>query len=194
MSCQQKFFSCNLLFTFFFEMRAKRLCNLLLRVQTVFVGRRRCLALLHPRRRQHIAVATTESWRRPKSPPGKFCSTHHQTLPAERNFCPGGKGKNLRYLIPPAAFHTPLGPTKRSTNLQVSFRRKKISVTSKLLVLTRFTKSGAMALTVMALGSHDENVRSAAAFVLYRFNHHLEARQTGKDNVLWLRYVEAICR
>lgn len=51
-----------------------------------------------------------------------------------------------------------------------------------------------MALTVAALGSEDEDVRSAAAFVLYRFYHHQEARQTGKDNVLWLRYIEAICK
>lgn len=51
-----------------------------------------------------------------------------------------------------------------------------------------------MALTVVALGSDKEEIRSAAAFVLYRFNHHQEARQTGKDNVLWSRYVEAICK
>lgn len=51
-----------------------------------------------------------------------------------------------------------------------------------------------MALTVLGLGSEKVEIRSAAAFVLYRYNHHLEARQTGKDNVLWLRYVEAICK
>lgn len=51
-----------------------------------------------------------------------------------------------------------------------------------------------MALTVSALGSDNEKIRNAAAFVLYRFNYHQEARQTGKDNVLWLRFVEAICK
>lgn len=63
-----------------------------------------------------------------------------------------------------------------------------------LLLLYRFTRSGALALTVAALGSVDEDIRNAAAFVLYRFNLHQEARQTGKDTVLWLRFVEAICK
>lgn len=58
----------------------------------------------------------------------------------------------------------------------------------------RFTKSGALALTIAALGSEDEIVRKACCHVLARFYHHQEARQTGKDNLLWLRFVEAVCK
>lgn len=58
----------------------------------------------------------------------------------------------------------------------------------------RFTKSGAVALTIVALGSYSEDVRKAACHVLSRFYYHLEARQTGKDNLLWLRFIKAVCK
>lgn len=58
----------------------------------------------------------------------------------------------------------------------------------------RFTRSGAIALTIIGLSSYDEDVRKASCHVLARFYHHLEARQTGKDNLLWLRFIEAICK
>lgn len=58
----------------------------------------------------------------------------------------------------------------------------------------RFTKSGAISLTIVALGSYSENVRKAACHVLSRFYYHLEARQTGKDNLLWLRFITAVCK
>ncbi|GJQ80007.1 hypothetical protein Trydic_g9480 [Trypoxylus dichotomus] len=58
----------------------------------------------------------------------------------------------------------------------------------------RFTKNGALSLTITALSSRDEDTRSGACFVLSRFYHHVEARQSGKDNQLWLRFIEAICK
>lgn len=58
----------------------------------------------------------------------------------------------------------------------------------------RFTKSGAISLTIVALGSYSENVRKAACHVLSRFYYHVEAKQTGKDNLLWLRFIEAVCK
>ncbi|KAI4457012.1 nucleolar preribosomal-associated protein 1 [Holotrichia oblita] len=58
----------------------------------------------------------------------------------------------------------------------------------------RFTKNGALSLTISALSSQDEETRKGACFVLYRFYHHVEARQSGKDNQLWLRFIEAICK
>ncbi|CAG9865333.1 unnamed protein product [Phyllotreta striolata] len=62
-------------------------------------------------------------------------------------------------------------------------------------VLTyKFTRSGALSLTVIGLSSADEEVRRAACHVLARFHYHVEARQTGKDNLLWIRYVEAVCK
>lgn len=58
----------------------------------------------------------------------------------------------------------------------------------------RFTKNGALSLTISALSSEDEDTRKGACFVLSRFYHHVEARQSGKDNQLWLRFIEAICK
>lgn len=58
----------------------------------------------------------------------------------------------------------------------------------------RFTKSGALALTITALCSEEEDIRNGACFVLSRFYHHIQARQSGKDNQLWLRFIEAICK
>ncbi|XP_076259984.1 nucleolar pre-ribosomal-associated protein 1 isoform X2 [Rhynchophorus ferrugineus] len=57
-----------------------------------------------------------------------------------------------------------------------------------------FTRTGALSLTVIALSSVDKEVRQAACHVLSRFHFHLEARQTGKDNMLWIRFIEAICK
>ncbi|RZC40078.1 nucleolar pre-ribosomal-associated protein 1, partial [Asbolus verrucosus] len=57
----------------------------------------------------------------------------------------------------------------------------------------RFTKSGALALTITGLRG-EKSERLAASHVLSRFYFHLEARQVGKDNLLWLRFVEAICK
>ncbi|XP_030758661.1 uncharacterized protein LOC115884273 [Sitophilus oryzae] len=57
-----------------------------------------------------------------------------------------------------------------------------------------FTRSGALSLTVVGLSSRDKQVRQAACHVLSRFYFHLEARQTGKDNPLWIRFVEALCK
>ncbi|KAJ8983574.1 hypothetical protein NQ317_006619, partial [Molorchus minor] len=58
----------------------------------------------------------------------------------------------------------------------------------------KFTRSGALSLTVVGLSSSDIEVRQAACHVLSRFNYHMDARQSGKDNLLWLRYVEAVCK
>ncbi|CAH0564314.1 unnamed protein product [Brassicogethes aeneus] len=58
----------------------------------------------------------------------------------------------------------------------------------------KFTRSGALGLTVAALSSHDEEIRKAACHVLSRFYIHMEARQSGKDNLLWIRYIEAVCK
>ncbi|XP_060522167.1 uncharacterized protein LOC132699461 [Cylas formicarius] len=57
----------------------------------------------------------------------------------------------------------------------------------------KFTRCGGLSITVMALSSECEEVRQAACHVLSRFHFHLEARQTGKDNLLWIRYVDALC-
>lgn len=57
----------------------------------------------------------------------------------------------------------------------------------------RFTRSGALALTLVGLrGSKCQ--RLATANVIQRFYFHLDAKQTGKDNKLWLRFIEAICK
>ncbi|XP_023012983.2 nucleolar pre-ribosomal-associated protein 1 [Leptinotarsa decemlineata] len=58
----------------------------------------------------------------------------------------------------------------------------------------KFTRSGALSLTVVGLSSEDEEVRKAACHVLARFHYHVDARQSGKDNLLWIRYVEAVCK
>ncbi|KAJ8946552.1 hypothetical protein NQ314_008866 [Rhamnusium bicolor] len=58
----------------------------------------------------------------------------------------------------------------------------------------KFTRSGALSLTIVALSSQDKEVRQAASHILSRFHFHVEARQTGKDNLLWIRYVEAVCK
>lgn len=58
----------------------------------------------------------------------------------------------------------------------------------------RFTRSGAITLVISALSNYNEDVRKAACHVLSRFYHHVEARQTGKDNPLWLRFIEAVCK
>lgn len=53
---------------------------------------------------------------------------------------------------------------------------------------------GALSLTVIGLSSTDKEIRQAACHVLARFHYHVDARQTGKDNLLWIRYVEAVCK
>ncbi|KAG5865412.1 hypothetical protein JTB14_037773 [Gonioctena quinquepunctata] len=58
----------------------------------------------------------------------------------------------------------------------------------------KFTRSGALSLSVIGLSSDDEEVRKAACHVLARFYYHVDARQSGKDNLLWIRYIEAVCK
>ncbi|KAJ8915188.1 hypothetical protein NQ315_000441 [Exocentrus adspersus] len=55
-----------------------------------------------------------------------------------------------------------------------------------------FTRSGALSLTVVALSNENQKTREAACHVLSRFHFHVDANQRGKDNLLWLRYVEAV--
>ncbi|CAH1129288.1 unnamed protein product [Ceutorhynchus assimilis] len=57
-----------------------------------------------------------------------------------------------------------------------------------------FTRCGALSLSVLSLACQDKEVRQAACHVLARLHFHLEARQTGKDNLLWIRFVEALCK
>ncbi|KAH1015968.1 hypothetical protein HUJ04_007267, partial [Dendroctonus ponderosae] len=57
-----------------------------------------------------------------------------------------------------------------------------------------FIRSGALSLTVLGLGCQDKEVRQAASHVLARLHFHLEGRQVGKDNMLWIRFVEALCK
>ncbi|VEN58341.1 unnamed protein product [Callosobruchus maculatus] len=58
----------------------------------------------------------------------------------------------------------------------------------------KFSRSGALSLTVVALSSQSTEVRHAACHILSRFRFHLEGRQTGKDNPLWIRYIDAVCK
>ncbi|XP_057668916.1 uncharacterized protein LOC130901498 [Diorhabda carinulata] len=58
----------------------------------------------------------------------------------------------------------------------------------------KFTRSGALSLTVVGLSSDDKEIRQAACHVLARLHYHVDARQTGKDNLLWIRYIEAVCK
>lgn len=55
-------------------------------------------------------------------------------------------------------------------------------------------RSGALSLAVLGLGCQDKEVRQAACHVLARLHFHLEGRQVGKDNMLWIRFVEALCK
>lgn len=57
----------------------------------------------------------------------------------------------------------------------------------------RFSKSGALALTITGLRGSKEQIL-IACHVLSRFHYHLEAKHSGKDNLLWLRFVEAVCK
>lgn len=57
----------------------------------------------------------------------------------------------------------------------------------------RFTKTGALALALTGFRG-DKSQRLATCHVLQRFYFHLEAKQSGKDNLLWLRFIEAICK
>ena len=57
----------------------------------------------------------------------------------------------------------------------------------------KFTKSGALALSLTGFRD-DKNQILATCHILQRFYFHPEARQTGKDNQLWLRFVEAVCK
>ncbi|XP_066139562.1 uncharacterized protein [Euwallacea fornicatus] len=57
-----------------------------------------------------------------------------------------------------------------------------------------FIRSGALSLTVLGLACQDKEIRQASCHVLSRLHFHLEARQAGKDNLLWIRYVEALCK
>lgn len=57
-----------------------------------------------------------------------------------------------------------------------------------------FSRSGALSLTILALSSESKEMRHAACFVLSRYYHHLESKHRGKDNLLWLRFVQSLCR
>ncbi|XP_050298339.1 uncharacterized protein LOC126737471 isoform X2 [Anthonomus grandis grandis] len=57
-----------------------------------------------------------------------------------------------------------------------------------------FIRSGGLSLTVLGLACQSKEIRQAACHVLSRLHFHLEARQTGKDNLLWIRFVEALCK
>lgn len=58
----------------------------------------------------------------------------------------------------------------------------------------RFIRSGALSLTVSALSSGNEEIRSIACFVISRFYYHLDSTQKCKDKSLWLRFIEALCK
>ncbi|KAJ3661628.1 hypothetical protein Zmor_006016 [Zophobas morio] len=57
----------------------------------------------------------------------------------------------------------------------------------------KLTKSGALALSLTGFRG-DKNQILATCHILQRFYFHPEARQTSKDNPLWLRFVEAVCK
>lgn len=57
----------------------------------------------------------------------------------------------------------------------------------------RFTRSGALALTLVGLRGPKPQ-RLATANVIQRFYFHLDAKQTSKDSKVWLRFIEAICK
>lgn len=58
----------------------------------------------------------------------------------------------------------------------------------------KFCRSGALSLTIAALSSECEETRSAACFVLFRFYYHLDAKQGGKDKLIYLRLIDAVCK
>nr|XP_022918472.1 uncharacterized protein LOC111427518 [Onthophagus taurus] len=60
--------------------------------------------------------------------------------------------------------------------------------------LYRFTKSGALALTILGLSSQDAHQRGSSCYVLSLFYTHLDAKRSKKDNLIWIRFVEAICK
>ncbi|CAG9815879.1 unnamed protein product [Phaedon cochleariae] len=76
----------------------------------------------------------------------------------------------------------------------VNIRISRCSLTSLIENVVSFGETGALSLTVVGLSSSDKEVRQAACHVLFRFHNHVEARQSGKDNILWIRYVEAVCK
>ena len=80
---------------------------------------------------------------------------------------------NLRFLLP--VFSTLLAP-------------------ENAVYLHKFTKSGALSLTIIALSNDNNDVRAAACNVISRFHYHMEAKQNSKDKALWLRFVDALCK
>ncbi|KAB0794089.1 hypothetical protein PPYR_13709 [Photinus pyralis] len=57
-----------------------------------------------------------------------------------------------------------------------------------------FIKSGALSMTVLGLSCYSKEIRLASCHVLARFHYHLEARRSGKDRILRLGLIEALCR
>ncbi|KAK9877018.1 hypothetical protein WA026_016044 [Henosepilachna vigintioctopunctata] len=55
-----------------------------------------------------------------------------------------------------------------------------------------FTRSGALSMSIIGLSSKNQKIRATACHVLSRFYSHVEARQTGKDNLLWIRLIQVI--
>ncbi|XP_046406009.1 uncharacterized protein LOC124170963 [Ischnura elegans] len=56
----------------------------------------------------------------------------------------------------------------------------------------KVVQSGALALTVIALGSSDAGVRSAAMHILARFYSHLETGRPSKEKKLWLNFIDSL--
>ncbi|XP_044755564.1 uncharacterized protein LOC123314371 isoform X2 [Coccinella septempunctata] len=57
----------------------------------------------------------------------------------------------------------------------------------------QFARSGALSLTLLGLSCPEENMRAATCDALSRFYFHLEARQKGKDNFLYMKLITGIC-
>ncbi|KAK5641737.1 hypothetical protein RI129_010284 [Pyrocoelia pectoralis] len=57
-----------------------------------------------------------------------------------------------------------------------------------------FIKSGALSMTIVGLSCSNKDIRLASCHVLARFHYHLEARRSGKDRLVRLSFVEALCR
>ncbi|XP_071444022.1 nucleolar pre-ribosomal-associated protein 1 [Hetaerina americana] len=56
----------------------------------------------------------------------------------------------------------------------------------------KVVQSGALALTVISLGSSDPDVRGAAMHILARFYSHLETGRPNKEKKLWLNFVDSL--
>lgn len=62
------------------------------------------------------------------------------------------------------------------------------------VVLTyHFAGCGALSLALLGLSSPEEKIRSETCVVLSRLYFHLESKQTGKDNILYMKLITGIC-